>query len=146
MGLFDKKPRSKEQVSKMRLNMRIVACFVLGYFSIQMFQAPLEDTSMTPLVRAGIALGFLLFAVIVGGISIREYFRLQKEAKNKALEEANALAEDDEDDEDDEEDDYEEDDGEEEDDDDWEDEEDEDDEDEPECGVESEENVTNSEE
>jgi len=93
MGFFDRKPRTKEQAGQMRVNMRILACIALGYFAVQMLQSAPEDDGMSPALKITIAIAFLLFAVVVGLQSVREYFRMQKAAKDKANEEASAEAE-----------------------------------------------------
>jgi len=120
MGFFDRAPRSKEQAGQMRLNMRIIACVVLGYFAVQMLQTPAEESGMSPFLKISVSVGFLLFAVIVGGMSLRDYYRLQKEAKKKALEDAGRAEEESADEADDDEvDDGDEDDSDDEDDEDW---------------------------
>jgi len=72
-----------------------------------MLTAPADDSGMSPILSTAIAIGFLLFAVIVGGMSVRDYFILQKAAKMKALEDPadESADEDDEDESDDEDDD-----------------------------------------
>ena len=62
MGFNGKKPKPKKPANQGRINIRLLACVVLGWIAIEMLRNP-EEEVMPPALRIGVAVAFLAFAV-----------------------------------------------------------------------------------
>ena len=67
----------------MRINLRLVGCFVLGYTAVQMFRPAPEEDAMHPALRIGIATVFMGFAVVIGIITLRQNMANKRAEQNK---------------------------------------------------------------
>ena len=94
-GLLDGKNVSKNRQNQTRNTFRLLACVLLGYYAITLLRVPAEEADMPTVLRIGIPLIFLAFALVIGISTLRRYIHTSREIKREDVEMAAKLTEED---------------------------------------------------
>ena len=84
MGFFNNNQQTRQQKEQIRLNLRLLGCGVLGYSAVSMLMDRPDDGSVGPIFAVIIPIAFLAFAVIVGAMTLRQYFIIRRVRKQDA--------------------------------------------------------------
>jgi choline-glycine betaine transporter len=81
VGFFDDKPGASKQNKQPKANFRLIGCLALAYIAISMLRDEPAEDAMHPVLRIGVPLVFIAFAIGIGIHTVRKSMKQKKEAQ-----------------------------------------------------------------